>query len=70
MYLFMKRPYMVHNKLTALSVVREQITHPNEIFKLPMRSQAGDLEDKGAVILEQIINLLQEAGVAENTDVL
>ena len=43
---------------------------PNEILILPWGTDAGDLEHKDAVVLEEVVHLAEECTVTANTDVL
>lgn len=43
---------------------------PDEVLELPWGTDAGDLEDKNAIVIEEIIDLAEELGVAADTDVL
>ena len=43
---------------------------PDEVFVLPRRTDAGDLEDKETIVLEQVVHLAKEGAVAANADVL
>lgn len=43
---------------------------PDEVLVLPAGTDASDLEDKDTVVLEEVVHLGEELGVAANTDVL
>lgn len=43
---------------------------PVEIFILPVRTNAGDLKDKNAVVVEEVVDLPKESLVPANSDVL
>jgi hypothetical protein len=42
---------------------------PEDILKLPARADAGDLEDEGAVVVEEVVHLLEEGRVLADADV-
>ena len=37
---------------------------------MPVRTEAGDLEDEGAVVVQQVVDLAEEGVVPTQTDVL
>ena len=43
---------------------------PDEIFVLPGLADAGDLEEEGAVVVEEVVDLPEEGAVATDADVL
>ena len=43
---------------------------PDEVFVLPVLSDAGDLQDEGALVVEEVVDLLEEGAVAPDTNVL
>jgi len=42
---------------------------PNKVLILPSRTNASDLKDEDAVVIEQVVHLLHESGVAANANV-
>lgn len=49
-------------------LVHEQA--PDQIFKVPRLPEPSNLEEENTVIFEEVVNLLEESGVATNTDML
>lgn len=43
---------------------------PNQILILPTRPDAGYLEDKNPIVVEEVVHLAEEESVAADTDVL
>lgn len=43
---------------------------PDEVFVLPGGADTGDLEDEGAVVVEEVVYLAEERSVAADTNML
>lgn len=43
---------------------------PDKVFVLPVRTEAGNLEDEDAVVIEEIVHLAKERLVTTNSDML
>ena len=51
-------------------VGRSERDAPDEVLVLPRGADASDLEDKDAVVLEEVVDLSHERGVVADSDVL
>ena len=54
--------------MTDDSLVHEQT--PDEVLELPHGSDTSDLEDKGTIVVQEVVNLLEERAVLSDTNVL
>ena len=43
---------------------------PDEVLVLPSGADTGDLEDHDAIVLKEVVDLLEELRVAPDSDVL